>query len=313
MKNPPNGPAGDVSRRMALGTLAAGATLVAGPAAAQTAPETLYAPQPLEGRANPRGRFARKVVLITGATSGIGRTTAECFAREGAKVMFCGRREALGADVERGIRGFGGDATYKRADVRDDDQVKALVDACTARYGRLDIAFNNAGYFMEPRRDPRLVPGPVHEMDPLHWATIMDTNAGGVWRAMRHEIPVMLAQNEGCIVNMASVSGHVAFAGLGGYAASKHAIIGLTKVAAIELADKNVRVNSISPLAARTQMIDDSLAFFHVTPEQAAANAPNKRMNTTDEMARAVMFLASDDASSMTGMDLDVTGGWLAK
>ena len=298
-----------------MGTIAGAAALATGIAHAQGthAPDISYPPEPLAGRVKAGGRFAGKVVLITGATSGIGQTTAECFAREGAKVMFCGRREALGAHVEESIRGFGGEATYHRADVRIDGELRALVDACTAKYGRLDIAFNNAGYFMDPKRDPRLVPGPVHEMDPLHWQTIMDTNAGGVWRAMRHEIPVMLAQQSGCIVNMASVSGHAAFPGLGGYAASKHAIIGLTKVAAIELADKNVRVNSISPLAARTPMIEASLAFFHVTPEQAAASAPNKRMNTTDEMARAVMFLSSDDASSMTGMDLDVTGGYLAK
>lgn len=305
-----------IARRSMFAVLAASATVAATDvlaAAPGHAPETLYPPEPQSGRANPGGRFAGKVVLITGATSGIGRTTAEAFAREGAKVMFCGRREALGGEVQAGVRAFGGEATYMRADVRDDAEVKALVDACVAKYGRLDIAFNNAGYFMDPKRDPELIPGPVHEMSLKHWAMIMETNAGGVFHAMRHEVPVMLSQKEGCIINMASVSGHVAFAGMGGYAASKHAIIGLSKVAAIELADKNVRVNSISPLAARTGMIEDSLAFFKITPEQAAQGAPNKRMNTTDEMARAVMFLASDDASSMTGMDLDVTGGYLAK
>jgi NAD(P)-dependent dehydrogenase (short-subunit alcohol dehydrogenase family) len=282
-------------------------------AAAPALGQLAKAPAPLSGRANPEGRFKGKVVLVTGATSGIGRTTAEAFAREGAKVVFCGRREALGREVEKGIRDFGGAATFVRADVREDDQVKALVDACVGKHGRLDIAFNNAGYFMDPQRSPKLVPGPVHEMSLEHWDMIVDTNAKGVFLSMRHEIPQMLKQGGGVIVNMASVSGHAAFAGMGGYAASKHAVIGLTKVAAVELADKNIRVNSISPLAVDTPMIRESLAFFKVTPEQAAAGNPIKRINTTDEMARAVMFLASDDATSLTGMDLDVTGAWLAK
>ena len=299
----------EFSRRVILGSGMAAVAAAAAPAFAQLA----KAPAPLSGRADPNGRFQGKVVLVTGATSGIGRTTAEAFAREGAKVVFCGRREALGREVEGGIRGFGGDATYVRADVREDEQVKALVDACVTKYGRLDIAFNNAGYFMDPKTSPKLVPGPVHEMSLEQWDTIVDTNAKGTFLSMRHEIPQMLKQGGGVIVNMASVSGHAAFAGMGGYAASKHAVIGLTKVAAVELADKNIRVNSISPLAVDTQMIRDSLAFFQVTPEQSAAGSPIKRMNTTDEMARAVLFLASDDATSLTGMDLDVTGAWLAK
>jgi NAD(P)-dependent dehydrogenase (short-subunit alcohol dehydrogenase family) len=191
--------------------------------------------------------------------------------------------------------------------------VKALVEACVSKYGRLDIAFNNAGYFMDPRTAADLKPGPVHEMSLDHWRTIIDTNASGTFYSMRHEIPVMLRQGGGVIVNMASVSGHAAFEGMSGYAASKHAVVGLTKVAAVELAPKNIRVNSISPLAVDTPMIRDSLAFFGVSLEQAAQSSPMKRINTTDEMARAVMFLASDDASSMTGMDLDVTGAFLAK
>lgn len=291
------------------------ASLVAGSAltVAAASAQTLKAPGPLTGQTNPQGRYAGKVVLITGATSGIGRTTAESFAREGARVVFCGRREALGREVESGIQAFGGQAVFQRADVRDDGQVKALVDACVSRFGRIDIAFNNAGYFMDPQRDPALKPGPVHEMSPEHWATIMDTNAGGVFRSMRHEVPVMLRQGGGVIVNMASVSGHVAFPGMGGYAASKHAVIGLSKVAAAELADKNIHVVSISPLAVDTPMIRESVAFFGMTMEQAAAAGPLKRMNTTDEMARAVMFLASDDATAFAGADLDVTGGYLAK
>ena len=299
---------------VAAGATAATAAAQSGPAMEAAVLGTLAPPAPLSGRVNPQGRFLGKVVLITGATSGIGRTTAECFAREGAKVAFCGRRENLGADVERGIKAFGGEATYIKADVRDDAQVRHFVDAAVRRYGGLDIAFNNAGYFMDPDRSPKLVPAPVHEMSDEHWAAIMDTNAGGVFRSMRAEIPVLLRQNRGgVIVNMASVSGHVAFPGLGGYAASKHAILGLTKIAATELAEKNIRVVSISPLSVDTPMITQALAFFKTTHEQSVAGLPFKRSNTTDEMARAIMFLASSDAASLGGMDLDVTGGWLAK
>lgn len=300
----------DLDRRRILGGLATGGAMLA---ASTAAAQTLRPPAPLSGRAEPRGRFAGKVVLVTGATYGIGQTTAEAFAREGAKVVFCGRNEDLGQKVQAGIREFGGDATYVKADVRQDAEVRRLVDETVRRHGRLDIAFNNAGYFMDPEVDPKLVPGPIHEMSDEHWTTIMDINAGGVMRCMRAEVPVMLRQGGGTIVNMASVSGHVAFPGMGGYAASKHAIIGLTKVAAAELADKNIRVVSISPLGVDTPMLRKSMAFFGASLEQAAANAPNKRVNTTDEMARAVMFLASEDATSLGGMDLDVTGGWLNK
>lgn len=275
---------------------------------------TLRAPAPLDGPANPEGRFAGKVAIVTGATSGIGRTTAEAFAREGARVAFCGRREALGGEVERGIRAFGGEAVFVRADVRDDAQVRRFVDAAAERWGRLDIAFNNAGYFMEPERSPRLVPAPAHEMSDEHWATIMDTNAGGVFRAVRAEVPYMLRNPDGAtIINMASVSGHAAFPGMSGYAASKHAVIGFTKVVAAELAERNIRVVSVSPLAVDTPMIRASMRHFGMTMEQAAATLPLKRQNTTDEIARAVMFLASADATSLAGMDLDVTGGYLAR
>ena len=151
-------------------------------------------------------------------------------------------------------------------------------------------------------------------MSDAHWQTIIDTNAGGVFRAMRAEIPHLLANPDGgVIVNTASVSGHVAFDGMGGYAASKHAILGLTKVAATELGPKNIRVVALSPLSVDTPMIRASMAHFGMTMEQAAAGLPFKRHNTPDEMARAVMFLASVDATALGGMDLDVTGGWLAK
>jgi NAD(P)-dependent dehydrogenase (short-subunit alcohol dehydrogenase family) len=303
----------DSRRRGLITGLGVAALGAASAAATEAGAQTLRPPAPLAGRADRNGRFAGKVVLITGATYGIGKTTAEAFAREGAKVAFCGRKEDLGRQVEAGIRGSGGEAAYIKADVRSDADVRRFVDGAVRKYGRLDVAFNNAGYFMDPQANPRLVPAPVHEMSDEHWAAIMDTNAGGVMRAMRAEVPHMLRGGGGTIVNMASVSGHAAFPGMSGYAASKHAVIGLTKVAAAELSDKNIRVVSISPLGVDTPMLRASMRHFNSSLEEAARNAPNKRVNTTDEMARAVMFLASDDATSLGGMDLDVTGGWLNK
>lgn len=290
----------DAGRRVVLGGLVtAGAALAASAALANT-----MTPRELSGRANPNGRFAGKAVLITGATSGIGKTTAEAFAREGGLVMFCGRRQALGEEVEAGIRAAGGEATYRRADVRRHEEVLGLVEACVELYGRIDIAFNNAGIFMTP--------GEIQEIEVENFLDIMMTNAAGEFFAMKYEIPVMLRQGGGTIVNMASVAGHKGFPNTAAYNASKHAIIGMTKAAAVANARHNIRINSISPLAVDTPQLTESFAYQNIDPEQAAQTFVTPRIMTTDEIARAVMFLASDDATSVTGMDLDVTGGQLA-
>lgn len=265
---------------------------------------TLRPVKPEIGKANLNGRFKDKVVLITGATSGIGKTTAEAFAREGAKVMFCGRREDLGREVEAGIQKFGGEATYMLADVRDPKQVKAFVDATVAKYGRLDIAFNNAG-IAEPH-------GEVQDLAVEDYLDVMLTNAGGTWFSMKYEIPHMRRQRSGVIINMASVSGHRGFPILPHYGASKHAVIGMTKPVAVVNAQHGIRVNSISPLAVDTPQLRRSFKMQGVTYEQVGPSFVTPRIMTTDEIARAVMFLASDEATSVTGMDLDVTGGFLA-
>lgn len=292
-----------ISRRQAIGAGVVGIAAVA--ASNRAIANTQKPPAPASDKANTNGRFKDKVVLITGATSGIGETTAKAFAREGAKVAFNGRRAQLGQKVEKEIRVFGGEATYIQSDVRESEQVESFINATVKKYGRLDIAFNNAGTFMTPAE--------IQNLDIKNFDDVMRTNTYGVFYSMKYEIPIMRRQGGGIIINMASVSGHVGFPMLGMYMASKHGIIALTKAAALENADKNIRVVSISPLAVDTPQLRESLAFFKITPQQAAANNPNKRINTTDEMARAVMFLASDDATSLGGMDLDVTGGWLAK
>lgn len=268
---------------------------------AQTQPPA----QPMTGRANRNGRFQNKVVLITGATSGIGEATARMFAREGASVHFCGRREALGNKIAQDINAQGGRVSYQRADIRNEQDVKSLVDTCVQRYGRIDVAFNNAGIFMTPAE--------IQNIPLDNFLDILRTNTVGEFLSMKYEIPQMRRQGGGVIINMASVSGHVGFNTTGHYCASKHGVIGLTKVAALENADHNIRVNSISPLAVDTPQLRESFAFQKVTYDQAAEGFVTKRVMSADEMARAVLFLASNEASSVTGMDLDVTGGQLAR
>lgn len=290
----------DPSRRALIGA----ASLTAATLATTALSANTLTPVSLTGQASPTGRFAGKAVLITGATSGIGRTTAEAFAREGARVLFNGRRAALGAEVEAGIRAIGGDAAYLQGDVRDEAQVEAFVAEGVRRFGRIDVLYNNAGIFMTP--------GEIQDISVENYRDIMATNAGGVFLGMKYAIPQMRTQGSGVIVNMASVAGHKVWPNTAAYNASKHAILGLTKAAAVANARHNIRINSLSPLAVDTPQLRESFAYQNVTYEQAAPTFVTPRIMTTDEIARIVMFLASDEATSITGTDIDVTGGQLA-
>jgi NAD(P)-dependent dehydrogenase (short-subunit alcohol dehydrogenase family) len=282
--------------------ITAGAVGLAATLATQTAnakPQKAPAAAPM---VNLKGVFAGKVVLITGATSGIGETTAKAFAQEGAKVYFCGRRENLGAKVENEIRAMGGEATYMRADVRKAEEVKAFVDACVAKYGRLDIAFNNAGIDYPP--------APIADTAIAEFDDLMTTNVRGVFLGMKYEIPYMLRFGGGSIINVASIGGQRAFPNIVGYGASKAAVIHMSKSAAQEYG-KTIRVNVVSPGPIDTAMLDRVKRDWKVTEEQLVAPYPSKRAGSAVEVANMVMWLASDAASYVSGANLNIDGGGL--
>ena len=291
----------DTSRRHFL---AAGAGGLALAGTAGIAHANSLNPLDAADTADPNGPFAGKVVAVTGGNSGIGAATVRAFAMAGAKVMFGARRDALGKEVEASVRAAGGDVTWMVTDVREPDQVRAFLDATVATYGRLDILFNNAGIFMTPAL--------LEDIPVENYRDLIATNVDGVFYGMKFALPVMKAQGGGIIVNMASVAGHRGFANTAHYNASKHAVIGLTKAAATVSAKENVRIVSLSPLAVDTPMLQESFAYQGLTYEDVAPNFATPRIMTAHEMAEAVMFLASDGATSINGMDLDVTGGQLA-
>jgi NAD(P)-dependent dehydrogenase (short-subunit alcohol dehydrogenase family) len=243
------------------------------------------------------------VVLITGALTGIGRATAIAFAQEGARIVVSGRRDGAGQRLVAELRGIGAEAEYGRADVRNEGDVRDLVDKTVVRFGRLDIAVNNAA--TEGLR------GLVTEQTAESYAATFDTNVLGVLLSMKHELRVMLAQGSGSIVNISSAYGSVGAPGASVYVGSKHAVEGITKSAALEVAQTGVRVNVVAPGTTDTGM----LTRFTDTDKNKAAlvsTVPVKRLATPEEIARVIVFVASADASYMTGASIPVDGGMLA-
>ena len=245
------------------------------------------------------------IVLITGALTGIGRATALAFAKEGATVVVSGRRESEGQALATELQGLGVQAAFIRADVRHEAEVRSLVEQTVERFGRLDVAVNNAG--------TEGATGPLTEQSAENYEAIFDTNVRGVLFSLKHQMRTMLAQGSGAIVNVSSVAGQVGFAGASVYVASKHAVEGLTKSAALEAAAAGVRVNAVAPGPIQTDMMERFTGHNADAKAGLIAGVPAKRAGTVDEIAQTIVFLASDKARYLTGQSRAVDGGMTAQ
>ena len=243
-----------------------------------------------------------KVALVTGGTSGIGKTTAIEFARAGAKVVLTGRREKEGAQVVAEIKKLGGDAAFVRADVAKDADVKRMVDFTVTTFGRLDIAFNNAGVEWI---------GPLDQATEAEYRRIFDINVWGVLNSMRHEIPAMLKAAVGQSSIPPALPGTLAWVG-SIYTASKHAVEGLTKALALEFAKQNIRINAVAPAGVATEMVDRFAGKEGEMRDYLTSLHPVGRIGASEEIAAAVLYLCSDNAKFTTGTSLVVDGGMLA-
>jgi NAD(P)-dependent dehydrogenase (short-subunit alcohol dehydrogenase family) len=251
--------------------------------------------------------FEDKVALVTGGTTGIGRAAAVAFADAGAKVIVSGRREKEGFETIALIKKNGGQGTFIKADVSKESDVELLVAQTLSTYGSLEAAFNNAGIEGEVGKQ-------THDQSLTNYRAVMDTNVLGVLLAMKYEIGAMMKNGGGAIVNNASVGGLIGFPGASVYVASKHAVLGLTKTAALEYARQGIRVNAVSPGGIETPMLNrftggPGTDFFN----HLAAMHPVGRLGRPEEIAEAVLWLCSDKSSFVTGLSLTADGGWTAQ
>jgi NAD(P)-dependent dehydrogenase (short-subunit alcohol dehydrogenase family) len=251
------------------------------------------------------GQMAGKVALVTGASSGIGRAAAIAFSREGAKTVVSDLNNEGGNETVKLIREIGGEALYVHADVSRAEDVKALIAITLDRFGRLDFAFNNAGIEGQS--------APAADQTEENWDGVLGVNLKGVWLCMKYEIPVMLANGCGSIVNCSSVAGLIGFPGITPYVASKHGVIGLTKTAALEYATTGLRINAVCPGVIQTPMIDRFTGGSAEGAQQMIEMEPMGHLGTPEEIAAAVIYLCSDASSFVTGIALPVDGGMIAR
>ena len=245
------------------------------------------------------------VVLVTGALTGIGRATALAFARRGDRVVVSGRREEAGQALAAELRALGAEAEFVRADVRLEAEVRSLVERTVQRFGRLDVAVNNAG--------TEGVLAPLVEQSAENFDATFATNVLGTLLSLKHEMRAMLAQGSGSIVNLSSVAGQVGIGGASVYVASKHAVEGLTKSAALEGAAAGVRVNAVAPGPVATEMLERFVGGSEAAKAGFLASIPARRAASVDEIARTILFLASDEARYLTGQSIAVDGGYTAQ
>jgi NAD(P)-dependent dehydrogenase (short-subunit alcohol dehydrogenase family) len=247
----------------------------------------------------------RKVAIVTGASSGIGRVAAVALAKEGVRVSLAARRDKEGEETLRLVKEPGGEGIFVKTDVSKEDDLRALVEKTVKIYGRLDYAFNNAGVVEDPE--------PFANKTSSIFDKIMNVNVKGVWLSMKYEIQQMLKNGGGAIVNNSSVYGVIGNPQLPIYAASKHAVLGLTKSAALEYGKAGIRINAIAPGAIETEMMEQSIGNNKQLREALVALHPIGRAGKPEEIANAVAWLLSDKASFLTGHTLLVDGGWVSR
>ncbi len=247
----------------------------------------------------------KKVALITGATSGFGKGTAEVLASQGIKVVMSGRRKELGEKIAENIRCNGGEAVFIQADSNNEDEHKLLVAEAVRHFGRLDYAVNNAGIATEGAK--------IGDSNTQRFEEMIQTNVLGVYFGMKYQIQQMLKNGGGSIVNLASIAGLNGIAYTGAYCATKHAVVGLTKAGALDYATDNIRINAVAPGAAKTEIIEKAIIQGIYDEATIAAMHPMQRMGHCDEIVNGIVWLLSENASFVTGHILNIDGGYQAK
>lgn len=249
--------------------------------------------------------MSNSVALVTGGATGIGKATALILAAQGMKVVISGRRQSVGDETVEEIRATGGEVAFVTADVAQEHDVRKMIDFTVATYGRIDMAVNNAGISNENKR--------VGESDLAHFHEMLQTNVVGVYLCMKYEIEQMQQNGGGAIVNLASIAGLNGISYAGPYAATKHAVVGLTKSAALDYATSNIRINAVAPGAIKTDLIEQQIKLGQYDEPSIQAMHPMGRMGQPEEIARGIVWLLSPESSFVTGHILNIDGGFQAK